>query len=319
LWKWGAERLNPARKLHWQVLRLYPKSQPNPENTIRSRRRLWTSGDAGWLHDARRSVVTSGSQLTPRSGVGDRVEEEGFALRENLAFSDWINITAEIEARDTFDPRCGEWTALELFRQILLKAKEGTNLANPYNIKFNLRLLNASNPATWEDWRSVCTEDNVNVEDTGIYDYRLLFTTIPHNSESSYVPVTYGILLKMLLSRTLDIPDTWNLPGLTGARLGSIFGEVEQLAVSSATNAVLEQCLAPRFIEYRSAAQKTGAVAQDAVRRRLLKIAKAVSNAQETLVLHQVTIRAHKPRQLIPVCIFQLRSQFSDLVEDSEA
>jgi hypothetical protein len=240
-----------------------------------------------------------------------------------IGIQEWLRFSNEVERRNMFDPRCGEWTALELFKNILIAANRTEIMPTPFNVLLDRRLTSLvqsgnGSPPTWQAWRSICENVPVKITKCALHDYRSVFTTMRNEVLFGYAPITYGLLLAFLLSKSLALPDLWNLPGLTGARLGLVFRQIEHFAISSATNVILEQCLAPRYVEYRAESRLSGN--QDLkLKRWLANKVSVVAAAQDILSQYQTTIQRYQSRQLIPVDIFQLRSQFSEVTGDNEA
>jgi hypothetical protein len=316
LWLRTAAKLTPSNNSHWQLLRLYPKRQPDLPGTIRARQRKWTSADGGWLRDAIESAPLTDLTGVKRLRIINRIATQHRANEDSITMEGWVRFSKTIERHNMFDPRCGEWTALELFKHVMIAAARTHVQPTPFNISLDAQLASSfpssnGSPPTWESWRAICQSARVNITNNTLSDYRLEFTTIQHESPPSYSPIIYGLLLSMLLSKSLDLPELWNLPGFSGARLGLIFSRIEHLAISSATNVILEQCLAPRYVEYRSERQQPR-VDDSTINRWLTRMVSVVAGAQEILSQYQTTIQHYQSRQLIPVDIFQLRSQFAE-------
>lgn len=244
-----------------------------------------------------------------------------------MTISEW---TASVYNCSPFDPRRGEWTALEITAQLLSEATSmGSDEAildrlHPNNV---LLLRNWASCApchrdrtelSWEEWRQIARSDGTAARlrdtPTSLSDYRYALESkagipIP-DSERRLAAV--GRLLLGLLRNDHAAPRIWNLRGnelivtLPRGRWS------EALAISSRTTQILEACLGARSAETRAITRTPGLFGwRDGEQPNDAEfdappiygstdLLEEIRRSQKILEDNQLAVARNQPRQLIP-------------------
>jgi len=253
--------------------------------------------------------------------------------RSDLSLYEWCERVKRLADDAGGDPRCGEWTALEIVRRIA-EAIDRTPTFGPQYIKeakrakYRLPSLHPANfripkawleipEPTWTEWRS--TVDKTGIKYARVSDRIEDNRYTPLNTQSSLFPSAnpvrgLGLLLFGLLRKTFDFPASWNGPGHAAVleMLPKLL--LHEITCSSWTLGVLSACLQTRAIEnlYLDALPQIDDYYDiDTLRDPLkLKNAEDVRTAlaicQKVLENNQLSTMSHKARQRTPVSILQL-------------
>ena len=250
----------------------------------------------------------------------------------------WITIdewTDSVHACSPFDPRRGEWTALEIVAQLLEEATStGGDEAildriHPNNVLLPQKWITEFScqrdmtELSWEAWRHLVKDSadakggfRVRLRDTrsSLADYRYAIKSkagipIP-DAERRLVSV--GRLLLGLLRNNHAAPRIWNLRGnelvfrLPRARW------FEALAISSPTTLIVEACLgarpaetraitrSPSLFGWRDGEQPNDVAFDPPLFYSSTDLLEGVRNAQRVLEGNQLAVARNQPRQLIP-------------------
>ncbi|MBK7578497.1 MAG: hypothetical protein IPI24_13920 [Ignavibacteria bacterium] len=297
---------------------------------------------AGWWHDA----LSIQPDSTPSSSFIWR-NRDALRAMKNLSSSSnarfvslhkWARFTQDRSQSDSADPRAGEWTALEIVRQIgvLLSGNEEFNRAyvskatagesspiclHPANFRVPQEWMDSKAP-TWDEWVKMIRPNDFSVrvelvpEKLRIEDSR--YTPISNHKNALFESVNLvrglGLLLYGLLGRNFELPIVWNGPGHT-----DVLGQLpkllmKELTSSSWTLGVLQACMQPRAMENvfflakpKLAMQLDVDTLHDPIE--LLtptQVCEAIEKCQYILVQNQLSTIDRRARQLTPMSVRQL-------------
>jgi hypothetical protein len=287
-------------------------------------------GDSGWLCDV---IGTDETRRSAARKTGKAAFSRAARSLE-MPHEDWITLaqwTDSVAACNPFDPRRGEWTALEITAQLLepLTALDGdekmldrlhpNNVLLPHAWISGFVCRSDLTEVDWEEWcrfaRSAETRGaKLREPAASVIDYRYATDSKMRLRIDDWEKrlIAVGRLLLGLLRHDYSAPRMWNLRGneqiirLPSARW------FEALPVSSPTLLIVESCLGARAAETRSVARspalfgwRDGQVANDAKFDPPLLIGAtallgAIRQAQEVLRKNQISVTMNQPRQLIP-------------------
>lgn len=242
---------------------------------------------------------------------------------EWITASEWIIF---LKQQDPFDPRVGEWTALEVVRQLVQQTIDNMDIS-PSSLEYiheHNVLINGSwkKPAelgvsSWEVWRNFCSkQQSVKLKSSEdlIMDYRYYFYDGSQLSAPSWERrlIAVGRLLLGLLMLKFDPPKNWNIRGLERVEPISQNKIFQSLAISSPTHRILNACLTGRSSENRGLHSHPSLFGWESGREAndlefdpptLIgpkALIEALTNAQEILRNNQLAASLNQPRQLIP-------------------
>jgi len=322
-----------------------------PSNVIREMcgDRLFTRNVAqmaGWWHD----VLRQNQNITPEFSLKSSNLTIGRALRNiqsvdkgtYVPLQEWCEVIKKISALDPADPRVGEWTALEIVRQIgqqfsapqvfgmryVARAKKGTPshlFFHPANFQLPRKWLESQGKEvapTWDQWMAIIRP----------HDSKTRITVVPQNqriADSRYTPVTsqenllfasinqvrgLGLLLYGLLKHNFELPCEWNGPG--HADVLSLLPRLllREMTCSSWTLGILQGCLQPRAMEnlfILNQPQLDTYLDNDTLHDPIsfltaYQVCNAITICQTVLENNQLSTINHRARQLTPISIRQL-------------
>ena len=290
--------------------------------------------NVGWWFEALRErpnlvdsfdPVETGALPSPVTRLLARTSDLEVSLYE------WCAFLRRSSERSGTDPRCGEWTALEVVRQIAslvtpqqvfgpeyIRQAVRPSASLPYIHPANFRVprwwLEPTEP-TWDSWQQTAKSGVVYVTETErILDLR--YTPIVDKGLFPEINVArgLGLLLYGLLRKSFDLPAIWNGPGHA-----DVLAKMPRLLLADATCStwtlgILASCLWPRVSEnlilrqYPMPEYKSDV---DTLRDPVLfldgrEIGRAVKISQDNLVLYQLSTMGNRARQLTPISIRQL-------------
>jgi len=297
----------------------------------------------GWWFDALRAKEGTTDMLPaniPR-GVIRRVQRVlNNSTRDTISLYEWCNFSRQVASTGSSDPRTGEWTALEIVRQIAAlidgdlvldvaylaatpQEHERRLCLHPANFRIPQAWIDPGEP-TWTRWRDIARRaGNLNrvtyiAAKQRIIDYRYTPLDAQGTLFESVNPVRgLGLLLYGLLRKDLALPTLWNGPGhadVLGMLLPALLTD---MTCSSWTLGVLQGCLQPRvtenlllkiMLQFAPAAwQPADDTAHDPVAFfSAAEVAQALSKCQTVLEGCQLSTLEHRARQLTPMDIQQL-------------
>jgi hypothetical protein len=296
----------------------------------------------GWWHDALRQRSSDALIIAKsgRSKSAARAERNlsSKKLAKSIPLVEWVNAVREIRLTDPTDPRGGEWTALEIVRQIAATISPAAifnyeYVLNPQLSNPQCRFLHPANfgvprawlqnlPPTWDQWkvlvRSPRDAPSITTvpQDQRIFDYRYTpVSDVENVLFESVNPIRgLGLLLFGLLKSDFTLPAVWNGPGHPDVLTQLPRLLLQELSCSSWTLGVLQACLQQRALENILLAATNrwdDFIDNDALHDpiRLLtpiQAANAISVCQRVLERNQLSTLNHRARQLTPVSVRQL-------------
>lgn len=255
-----------------------------------------------------------------------------------VSLFEWCEFLRRKSDKNTTDPRCGEWTALQIVKQIgelidtsrkltaqYINDVRGSSASLPHlhpaNFVVPREWIEISGEPMWAQWKAICGGDDrtkgvrYTPQKDRIVDSR--YTPIgPESRVSSAAnPVRgLGLLLYGLLRKTFDLPAMWN-----GAGHAEMLGMLPKLLLTEVTSSswtlgILQGCLQARAIEnlfLRGATLVQWHADEDTLRDPVIFIGArdvvcAVQRAQQILEVYQLSTLEHRARQLTPIDIHQL-------------
>jgi hypothetical protein len=336
------ERLKPSREAtaFW---RFFPLDVPTfiLKSMIRGEDGAADPGiPAGWWFDAlwNRQGVAGSLLSAGRRKVSEPVRRVLTLKREGtVSLYEWSDHLKHLSNVGNTDPRIGEWTALEITRQIALlvgaapvfearylrDAKRSSSrlpYVHPANFRIPKKWLEEEEP-TWKGWQEIIRAGKKSTQivyvpkSDRIHDNRYTPLDFASPLFRSVNPVRgLGLILFGLLKRTFDLPAMWNGPGHA-----DVLGMLPKLLLadmtcSSWTLGILSGCLQPRVTEnlFLKARILMGYSFEDDTLRDPLAflsaqdLCRALNICQIVLEKHQLSTMNHRARQLTPISIRQL-------------
>ena len=289
---------------------------------------------AGWWYDALRErpedmrpFASAEAEALPLSVR--RLSEPTSGAQASLY--DWTTFLRKLSEQHGNDPRCGEWTALDVVRQIAelvagkqvfgleyVQAANASTTSLPYVHPANFRIprewLQEKEPV-WEEWRRMVIDRLVYVDEAErVQDLR--YTPIINNGLFAELNIArgLGLLLSGLLRKSFDLPAIWNGPGHADVLKKMPRLLLAEMTCSTWTLGILASCLWPRVTEnlvqqrYPLDEYKSD---EDTLRDPVMflngrDVGRAIRIAQGNLEHYQLSTMGDKARQLTPVSIQQL-------------
>ena len=170
--------------------------------------------------------------------------------RDFISLSDWARFTGALDGND---PRAGEWSALEITRQIiapslvaLATTESALDSIHPETIlvpeawlKERPQAAQSERIWTWENWQTLVRRPPaITLSGSKLDDYRMHpFDGASSNRSISRLRCLAQILYG-LLRKTFAYPTIWNIRGEERAVVEKLRSELEHLRISSATLAI---------------------------------------------------------------------------------
>ncbi|WP_298243534.1 hypothetical protein [uncultured Bradyrhizobium sp.] len=339
VWAAAAGSHDPADRSDWSSLRRFPTHLTRQGwAALEQNPRLINDDDSGWLLDAARANQKAFEALRSDTKPFRQVRRALAGAPKGYAtLGQWVGFTATLNGND---PRAGEWTALEIVRQMtepLLEAfasVERLEVVHPENILVPLDWFGQHPTArqseqiwTWQSWRAQVRRSKVRLSNGRIDDFRLHPSS---SAESRGFLRVRGVaqILWGLLRQSFVFPAIWNIRGEERATITLVRSELEDLRISSITLAILEATLGvrnketllmPIFPTLFGGLQANDTLLDPPMIRTINDFDRALRLGQRVLEDRQVTVLNHHPRQLIPANIGQLaQSTFSVIEEEDE-
>jgi hypothetical protein len=297
---------------------------------------------AGWWHDAL-SVQPESVITLPPSGMNRDVARavRNIKSASNIRFvslQEWCREIQETSEKDTADPRKGEWSALEIVRQIgilvssiqefgigyVSKAASGNPspiCLHPANFRVPREWLGRKSP-TWAEWVSLMRPNSSSVqveivpEELRVADSRYTPISGPENTlfDSINQVRGLGLLLYGLLRRSFELPCVWNGPGHRDVLSMLPRLLLQGMTCSSWTLGILQACLQSRAMEnlfFRAKPSLAVQLDDDSLHdpiplRTPEEVCNVIKKCQAILERNQLSTINHRARQLTPISIRQL-------------
>jgi hypothetical protein len=307
VWELVSGRLPVSEPESWSFWKLYPEQLPPiAQRALREGQYHVRPEERGWLLDA----ATDGPLVSHPARPNPR------PMMDLVEWAEWVQKRSQC---DEFDPRLGEWTCLEMTRQIteLVRRKHGLrHKLHQRNFFVPAQWFEGTECPTWEAWHNLVAEHRILAGKSGlIRDARI----VPAWTDSAYFDWDaddiqgLALLLLGLLRRDFRWPAVWNPIGQQRAWARLAKRLIGATACSSWTASILEGCLAPR--ERESLLMSIFVLNQfgddDTTNDppqigTLRQLERALSQSQRILQQYQLSVKNHAPRQLIPIRLDQM-------------
>jgi hypothetical protein len=341
MWKAIVQHLDLNNQTDLNVLLLFPKKIPSFQLKMMNMGGSDVlKNNEGVLFDILKGAADSSEE---KYDFLKRVEKKSKPFKAHISIADWVTWTFERQRNLCvghevlhFDPRLGEWTALEIIRQVAQILKESLEISpfddnfkaieyfkfiHPNNFKLPLEWINNVNLMTWESLREMLSGGKVEFRATEdlIMDNRYVpyFGSDKENENQSML-IALGSLLISLLAKDLDLPNKWNPLGQQQAWMGLAKIKLKDVAISTFTRDILSGCFSNRNIETRFN-KRLGftfdfSFDDDTTRDPpefgdLDDFLKHVNLALQKLKTQQLSVSNHQPRQLTPISLIKLKQE----------
>jgi len=295
--------------------------------------------DAGWLLEQRRSEYPIRiSEASKPSSVFRKIVSHTRALERSggLSLEDWVSLIRELPSDD---PRVGEWTALEIIRQLVASVEifptgrlETLDELHPSNVMVPASWREPKPPGnftfprwTWESWKQITRQkvSSVAIVKSPISDFRRDLTDLDLDSDPEHLWLKrlrgIGLLLLGLCSRNLALPAAWNIRGAERDVGRYVRARLEEATISSRTQGIIEAALLSRSIEtalirfnpkmffgFRKSETVNDTATDPPLISDVQTLLNEIRTAQIVLERRQISVLHHAPRQLVPMNVFQL-------------
>jgi hypothetical protein len=310
------------------------------------------TANEGFLYDVYKRMP---EEVAAHFAILHRVAKKCRPLAKFLTVDDWIlwmsNKQRGVALRENepliFDPRLGEWAALEMIRQIAEEIKEKAEelgsipgqkhieyfrYIHPNNFKLPREWIDDNDTMTWENLTRLLGEGSNMVSFRAVDDLIMDNRFIPQfgldqDNENQAILHATGSLLVALLSKNTDLPSRWNPVGQQQAGLNLAKFKLKNLAISTYTRDIISACFSNRNLETQfnlSFDKADFEFADDTsydppIFRIIDDFIRQVEFALNKLKNQQLSVSSHQPRQLTPISIMQLRREdYQTLMENSE-
>jgi hypothetical protein len=297
---------------------------------------------AGWWYDAlstQPETATSNSHGSKNRDVVRAVKNVKSASNTRfVSLEEWCKEVQAMSERDTADPRTGEWSALEIVRQIGILVSNNQEFGisyvskavaggpspiclHPANFRVPREWL-ATKVPTWAEWVSLMRPNSSAVhvdivpQELRIADSRYTPISGPENTlfESINQVRGLGLLLYGLLRRNFELPCVWNGPGHRDVLSMLPRLLLQRMTCSSWTLGIMQACLQSRAMEnlfFRAKPALAVQLDDDSLHdpiplRTPEEVCTVIKKCQAILERNQLSTINHRARQLTPISIRQL-------------
>jgi hypothetical protein len=340
IWRLTSTKHDPHNLLDWANLRKGPRLFPRRASMFLDQNPLIIKrSDAGWLLDQQASPSPVNLDQLENPSSAARLLRRHFAelaKKPNMVTLEvWVSNLAELSP---YDPRVGEWSALEVVRQLLASVRafptgslDDLDDLHPSNILVPKTWLALRPPDdfshtlwTWESWKQIARAHSPSVEVTKspIADYRRQSgTSRPREPEYLWLNRlrATGLLLLGLSCRNFTLPSAWNVRGSERDIGYYVKSKLENIPISSRTQAIIEAALLPRSAETSIIRHNPwaffGARASQIINDTrtdpplipdIMSLLDEILMAQKVLESSQISVLNHAARQLVPMNVVQL-------------
>lgn len=346
IWSLLIQSIDLSKRESWLVLEKYPSALPkNAVSHLLSNKVEIGEEQEGWLIEALHGAELSKKALKAAAGHNEYFDRALVILESRdikvVTLFEWLEWAAKQTLTDRWDSRVGEWTMLEIIRQVFEKilgidaqSEDISYALHPLNILVPRQWMALLSEADgergavlgWEAWKRTSREFTVSLRDAGtrVRDGRYF----PVNKNDLYPEMgpiqvrAAGLLLFGLLRKSFSLPGSLNLsrfPSMWDRVMRSLIGDI---ACSSWSTAILESCLLSRSRENQLLGLSQGLYQWDSDIQfdpppinSLFEMSEFIDKAQGVLERHQLSIRDYQPRQLTPMLVEQM-PKFSQLDND---
>ncbi len=347
IWKISINKVDVFSEIGQAVISQFPKHLPEElivkiDKNINS---LIAFQNDSWQFDVYRGLIKSGIKIPAFLESFKNIENR---YEDYVTLDEWIDWTREkqeniiynIDNFFVFDPRLGEWMALEITKQIAQEIQSKTEVIifetifqiskrndeiskeiHPRNFKISKNLL-GDDIIPWDKLKTQLSVDKSKVsfieEEYRLKDMR--FVT-PSNTEYLYsnimesIITSLGSMLVCLLSKSLDLPSKINPIGHHFIWLEAMNLMLRKVAVSSYTRDLISGCFSKRNFETKRLINNNvfnDQFAENDFKKdppkfvNLIDFIKYIKLSQEHLENLQISVSGNQPRQLIPISLIQM-------------
>lgn len=352
LWETITKYVDITKSTDLNLLLMYPKVIPR--KALRKLDKLTIDRlrkNEGLLFDIYQGLVNKGekTEYVFLKGIADKV----CPFQSSITLYDWIcwtnsrynEVSTGIQNND-FDPRLGEWMALEMIRQVALTLKKrleespfGVNykeieyfrFIHPHNFKLPLKWKDMTGVISWENLREQLLKGKVEFrsKDEWVEENRYIPTFgLDKENQNQSILIALGSLLINLLAKNTDLPSKWNLLGLQQGWTELSRYKLKNLALSTFTRDIISACFSKRNVEtkFNKRMDLVFSFDFDEDTRydppQFIDIAdfiKYVSLALNRLRNQQLSVSNHQPRQLTPISLIMLHGEeYRELLKNED-
>jgi hypothetical protein len=330
-WRELSERFDFRDKSDLTALRRYPNSLSSSQWIELISSFDFKDADSGWLREAIGNDADRKKQIADRPGRAFQIASTNIDARVSgyIDIAQWSSFLKH--DCDAFDPRAGEWTALEIIARIL---EPSAVLEGGYDLQTRIHPNNVFVPAiwankdpfnsimSWDEWREKMKGNPIVLSGSAaILDYRYLPNDSIWNEGPNWDGRLHSIgrLLLELLCHGFSAPPLWNIKGNEYAVPLPVSSVVERIGISSKTQDILDAALGRRARETRAISREPlnfgweeGRLPNDTkldpdALRTPKDLLAAMREAQASLRENQISVSRNQPRQLIPVTLNSMR------------
>jgi len=285
----------------------------------------------------------------------DQIKKKNKILKQSVTLYKWIEWLKDkgestiFNEDETilFDPRFGEWTALEIIRQIAeeIKSKKEDiknifeknetqyyKLIHPHNFKIPKKWMYQQDNLTWEKLTILLGGGSNKIKfrrkENLITDERFIPQfSLAAEDENQIMFRALGSLLISLISKNALLPSKWNPIGLQEAWLDLAKIKLTDTTISSYTRTLISACFSKRNIESQfnkslkfpdfNFDEDTN---YDPPPLQIIDdFIKHVEYILKKLKNQQLLVSSQQPRQLTPISLIQLKQKnYQTLIENEE-
>ena len=331
-WREQSLKFDFRDKSDLTALRRYPKSLSSAQWNELISFFEFKEADSGWIREAIGNDEDRKQQISDRTGRAFQRASANFDAQVSgyIDIAQWSTFLKE--NCDAFDPRAGEWTALEIVAGIL---EPTSDLEGSYDLQSRIHPNNVFVPVvwtktapphsimSWDEWRERMQQGKPKVlsGNPAILDYRYLPNDNIWNAGANWDGrlQAIGRLLLELLCHGFSAPPLWNIKGNEYAVPLPVSSVVERIGISSKTQDILDAALGRRARETRTISREPLIFGWEQGRppndtksdpdalRTPPELLSAVREAQALLRENQISVSRNQPRQLIPVSLNSMR------------
>ena len=272
------------------------------------------------------------------------IKEKTKKCEHFISLCDWIDWTKVQQKRSNsthdnlvvFDPRLGEWAALEILTWVadLVKAKvenvtifsihekfDYSQCIHPNNFLIPSDLIRVADQLSWEKLRNLFSENRPKMifrrEEELIKDYRFASSSTHYSSDKIQDSLNgLAAILICLLGKNYNLPANWNPIGHQNAWANLYRMKIKDVAISSYTRNIIDGCYSQKNKESRIIKPLLNEIdfeidddtAGDPPEFRDIKdFIEYIRICQKQLEIQQISVASHQPRQLTPISLKQLR------------
>jgi hypothetical protein len=336
LWGIISSRINADNTLGQVLIQRHPKKlSTHLLEEIEKNKSVFEKNE-GWIFDVYQSLKKR--NMDTQHSFLNKITRKEPELKEFVSLYQWVEWTSDYETRMlkssnnqmVFDPRLGEWMALEIVRQSIeaIQEKEDASIfsidepyhknIHPNNFKLPKNWIEEKK-FTWADLEGLDKKISLRSKEDLITDERFFPPARGQWWEENRLESAlnaFGALLICLLAKNCDLPGKWHPLGHQQVWLGLAKSKLKYVAVSSITKDIIDGCFSKRNQETARLRLFKAERGEDIVDdnsfdppsfQDLRALLRYIEFSQAKLKSQQISVTDHQPRQLIPIHLKQLR------------